>query len=119
MLPPTTNHLPQTTVVDFTVTQKGLEEQLLGGVIQKEQKSLEEQLKNVLEEVGATSKFDKCPTDIQSIQRSLHKGGRRAWGGYVERWWGEKKFERGLVLPPHAYSEKTCPSMQPRGLSPK
>lgn len=41
----------QTTVVDFTVTQKGLEEQLLGGVIQKEQKSLEEQLKNVLEEV--------------------------------------------------------------------
>ena len=42
----------QTTVVDFTVTQKGLEEQLLGGVIQKEQKSLEEQLNNVLEEVG-------------------------------------------------------------------
>lgn len=41
----------QTTVVDFTVTQKGLEEQLLGGVIQKEQKSLEEQLNNVLEEV--------------------------------------------------------------------
>lgn len=43
----------QTTVVDFTVTQKGLEEQLLGGVIQKEQKSLEEQLKNVLEEASA------------------------------------------------------------------
>lgn len=42
----------QTTVVDFTVTQKGLEEQLLGGVIQKEQKSLEEQLKNVLEEAS-------------------------------------------------------------------
>lgn len=39
------------TVVDFTVTQKGLEEQLLGSVIQKEQKSLEEQLNNVLEEV--------------------------------------------------------------------
>lgn len=41
-------------MVDFTVTQKGLEEQLLGGVIQKEQKSLEEQLKNVLEEVSAS-----------------------------------------------------------------
>lgn len=40
-------------MVDFTVTQKGLEEQLLGGVIQKEQKSLEEQLKNVLEEASA------------------------------------------------------------------
>lgn len=47
----------QTTVVDFTVTQKGLEEQLLGGVIQKEQKSLEEQLKNVLEEVSINLLF--------------------------------------------------------------
>ncbi|CAN0142261.1 unnamed protein product, partial [Pylaiella littoralis] len=46
----------KTTVVDFTVTQKGLEEQLLGGVIQKEQKSLEEQLKNVLEEVTNNTK---------------------------------------------------------------
>ena len=42
----------KTTVVDFTVTQKGLEEQLLGIVIQKEQRSLEEMLKTVLEEVG-------------------------------------------------------------------
>lgn len=51
--------LVQTTVVDFTVTQKGLEEQLLGGVIQKEQKSLEEQLNNVLEEVrGVHERLD-------------------------------------------------------------
>lgn len=72
--PPTTLHLPQTTVVDFTVTQKGLEEQLLGGVIQKEQKSLEEQLKNVLEEV--------IPSDTSlGFQRRLLKGSRRAWGG--------------------------------------
>jgi dynein heavy chain len=34
-------------LVDFTVTQKGLEEQLLAQVIQKEQKSLEEQLRRV------------------------------------------------------------------------
>ena len=46
----------KTTVVDFTVTQKGLEEQLLGRVIQKEQRSLEEQLKNVLEEVTSNTK---------------------------------------------------------------
>lgn len=60
-----TLHLRQTTVVDFTVTQKGLEEQLLGGVIQKEQKSLEEQLKNVLEEVSAPNKFQHAlPYDI-------------------------------------------------------
>lgn len=78
MLFPTMLHPPQTTVVDFTVTQKGLEEQLLGGVIQKEQRSLEEQLKNVLEEVSATSdcriarKTSLCPTLCpQREQRSL------------------------------------------------
>jgi len=44
------------TIVDFTVTLKGLEEQLLGRVIQKEQRSLEESLKSVLEEVTANTK---------------------------------------------------------------
>jgi len=44
------------TVVDFTVTQKGLEEQLLGRVIGKEQKALEEQLSHVLEEVNSNTK---------------------------------------------------------------
>ena len=44
------------TVVDFTVTQKGLEDQLLGRVIQKEQRSLEESLKSVLEEVTGNTK---------------------------------------------------------------
>jgi len=44
------------TIVDFTVTLKGLEEQLLGRVIQKEQRSLEESLKNVLEEVTGNTK---------------------------------------------------------------
>jgi dynein heavy chain len=44
------------TIVDFTVTQKGLEDQLLGRVIQKEQRSLEESLKNVLEEVTNNTK---------------------------------------------------------------
>ncbi|KAH8068253.1 dynein light chain binding protein [Aureococcus anophagefferens] len=46
----------KTTVVDFTVTMKGLEEQLLGRVIQKEQRSLEEQLNTVLEEVSTNTK---------------------------------------------------------------
>ncbi|CAM9820352.1 unnamed protein product [Heterosigma akashiwo] len=44
------------TVVDFTVTQKGLEEQLLGKVIGKEQKALEEQLSQVLEDVNSNTK---------------------------------------------------------------
>ena len=39
----------KTTVINFTVTGKGLEEQLLGRVIQKEQRSLEEQLSRVLQ----------------------------------------------------------------------
>lgn len=43
-------------IVDFTVTQKGLEEQLLGRVIQKEQRVLEETLKQVLEEVTGNTK---------------------------------------------------------------
>jgi dynein heavy chain len=40
----------------FTVTQKGLEEQLLGKVIGKEQRALEEQLALVLQEVNANTK---------------------------------------------------------------
>ena len=46
----------KTTVVDFTVTQKGLEEQLLGKVIGKEQKALEDQLNSVLEDVNSNTK---------------------------------------------------------------
>jgi dynein heavy chain len=46
----------KTLMVDFTVTQKGLEEQLLGRVIGKEQKSLEEQLQGVVEEVTSNTK---------------------------------------------------------------
>lgn len=46
----------KTTVVDFTVTQKVLEEQLLGRVIAHESKSLEEQLTRVLEEVATNTK---------------------------------------------------------------
>lgn len=46
----------KTNVVDFTVTQKGLEEQLLGRVIGKEQKALEDQLNGVLEEVNLNTK---------------------------------------------------------------
>ena len=44
------------TVVDFTVTVQGLEEQLLGRVIAKEQKALEDLLTTVLEEVSANTK---------------------------------------------------------------
>ena len=46
----------RTTIIDFAVTQDGLEEQLLGRVIQKEQKSLEDQLNAVLEAVRMNKK---------------------------------------------------------------
>jgi dynein heavy chain len=46
----------KTTLINFTVTQKGLEEQLLGKVISKEQKALEEQLTQVLEQVNVNTK---------------------------------------------------------------
>jgi dynein heavy chain len=35
----------KTTIIDFTVTQKGLEQQLLSRVLSKEQKALEDSLK--------------------------------------------------------------------------
>ena len=38
----------KTTIIDFTVTQSGLEQQLLGRVLSKEQKQLELNLKNLL-----------------------------------------------------------------------
>lgn len=46
----------KTTVIDFTVTMRGLEEQLLGRVIGKEQAALEEQLAQVLEDVNSNTK---------------------------------------------------------------
>jgi dynein heavy chain len=42
----------KTTIVDFSVTQKGLEDQLLSRVIMEEQQSLEDQRKKLIEEVN-------------------------------------------------------------------
>jgi len=41
----------KTTIIDFTVTQGGLEQQLLSRVLSKEQKSLEEQMTSLQEEI--------------------------------------------------------------------
>lgn len=53
----------KTTIINFTVIQSGLEQQLLGRVLSKEQKSLEEQLTFLLEDVTENTKtlqaFDK------------------------------------------------------------
>ena len=42
----------KTTLIDFTVTQKGLEDQQLGKVISREQKALEEELTFMLHEIN-------------------------------------------------------------------
>ena len=56
----TNPHYPEVqarvTVVDFTVTLLGLEEQLLGRVIKKEQRILEDQLNEVLASVAENTK---------------------------------------------------------------
>jgi dynein heavy chain len=55
----------KTTVVDFTVTQKGLEEQLLGAVIGKIEQALEDQLNEVLEDMNTNTKA------LQELDASL------------------------------------------------
>lgn len=44
------------TVVDFTVTMQGLEDQLLSQVVQSEQRSLEDQLRAVYTDITANTK---------------------------------------------------------------
>ena len=46
----------RTMVIDFTVTRTGLEDQLLGRVIQQEQSTLEDQLKVVLTAANSNRK---------------------------------------------------------------
>jgi dynein heavy chain len=64
----------KTTLIDFTVTQKGLEEQLLGKVIGKEQKALEEQLSDILQGVVANTKSLK-DLDASLLQRLSENSG--------------------------------------------
>eukprot|EP00762_Andalucia_godoyi_P000483 ANDGO_03248.mRNA.1 Dynein gamma chain len=53
----------KTTIIDFTVTMGGLEQQLLGRVIQMEKAELEEQREQLLQEVNANQKKIKALED--------------------------------------------------------
>jgi len=64
----------KTTLIDFTVTQKGLEEQLLAKVIQREQKALEEQLNIVVEQVTQNTKT-LLKLDADLLQRLTSSDG--------------------------------------------
>jgi dynein heavy chain len=55
----------KTTIIDFTVTQGGLEQQLLARLISKEQKVLEEQMTQLQEDVTANTKI------LQSYEQQL------------------------------------------------
>ena len=66
----------KTTIIDFTVTQSGLEQQLLGRLISIEQKSLEEQLTQLQEEVTGNTKIltdleDNLLQQLANTQGSL------------------------------------------------
>jgi dynein heavy chain len=64
----------KTTVIDFTVTQGGLEQQLLGKVISHEQKSLEDSLNTLLNDVNANKKaLQKLDKDL--LQRLTESTG--------------------------------------------
>merc|ERR1712178_428004 len=58
----------KTTIIDSTVTQGGLEQQLLGRLIGMEQKSLEDQLQQLNEEVTYNKKMLQSYED-QLLQR--------------------------------------------------
>ena len=64
----------KTTLIDFTVTQQGLEEQLLAQVIQREQKALEEQLNIVVEQVTQNTKT-LLKLDADLLQRLTSSDG--------------------------------------------
>jgi dynein heavy chain len=64
----------RTTVVNFTVTLKGLEEQLLGRVIKKEQAALEEQLTAVMTAVTSNTK-SLLRLDAMLLQRLTENTG--------------------------------------------
>jgi dynein heavy chain len=55
----------KTTIIDFSVTQKGLEDQLLSRVIQSEQRSLEDQRSKLIEEVNLNT------ISLQSLDKQL------------------------------------------------
>ena len=66
----------KTTIIDFTVTQNGLEQQLLGRLIAMEQKSLEDQLTQLNEDVTYNKKMlqsyeDQLLERLANVQGSL------------------------------------------------
>jgi len=64
----------KTTIIDFSVTQKGLEDQLLSRVIQYEQKSLEDQRQKLIEEVNANT-IALQTLDAQLLERLSNSQG--------------------------------------------
>eukprot|EP01012_Entosiphon_sulcatum_P023110 TRINITY_DN280_c0_g1_i1.p1 TRINITY_DN280_c0_g1~~TRINITY_DN280_c0_g1_i1.p1 ORF type:complete len:2686 (+),score=823.42 TRINITY_DN280_c0_g1_i1:5663-13720(+) len=64
----------KTTVIDFTVTMAGLEQQLLGRVIGKEKAELEEERQKLVEEVNTNEKRLKYFEDKLLAQLSASKG---------------------------------------------
>jgi dynein heavy chain, axonemal len=62
------------TVIDFTVTMKGLEDQLLGRVVLKEKPELQEQRQKLLEEVNSYSKKIKELEDDLLLRLASSEG---------------------------------------------
>ncbi|CAK75138.1 unnamed protein product (macronuclear) [Paramecium tetraurelia] len=68
----------KTTIIDFTVTQGGLEQQLLGKVISKEQKALEDSLNQLLADVNQNKK------DLQRLDKNLLERLTQSSGNLLE-----------------------------------
>ena len=80
----------KTTIIDFSVTQKGLEEQLLSRVIQTEQKSLEDQRSKLIEEVNANT------ISLQALDKQLLERLSASQGNLLGQEQHNKHMERQL-----------------------